>query len=229
MAIDWGMPWSWAEVSVPIGVPGSGERKVLWIECFESESIQAHINRMEEVAHKAGAGIIIADLGFGQAQNEGLREKFPHEFWTIFTNDAAKFDPLIDAKEQHVNWGKVRCAKSHFGMLRQKKVHLPKDSPMIHYSAREAKPAHVLWMEHHKAVSIRVDGSDQDKSKLVDQERGLDPREIFVANGPCHLFMVSAYADTVYRYVARQERWKEWKHRRHRGRVKIAVAGGRRR
>jgi hypothetical protein len=100
---------------------------------------------------------------------------------------------------------------------------------MIHYSAREAKPAHVLWMEHHKAVSIRVDGSDQDKSKLVDQERGLDPREIFVANGPCHLFMVSAYADTVYRYVARQERWKEWKHRRHRGRVKIAVAGGRRR
>jgi hypothetical protein len=193
MAVDWGSDWSWAEVSIP--VPESDDRMVIWIECFHSERPSDHPKRMVEVALRTGAGYVIADMGYGQSQAEHMREMLGDKFFTIMTNSDGLIDPRFEFKRRHVVWGKLRCVESHFGLLRQNRVIIPCESPLIELSKNNKKPAHEVWIEHHKNIKIR-------QSKEIRQVQGAAPvQKVIEAAGPIHLGITSAYADTFYQYL----------------------------
>ena len=223
MAIDWGMPWSWAEISVRI--PGTQSRKVLWVEAFESRVPSEHSLRMIALANNYRVGYIVADLGWGHHQAETVAKSFPNKFWTVMTN-TDRFKPAFYVREKRIVWSKIRSVKSHFGMLRQRRVILPNASPRIRYEG-STYAAHMLWVLHHqntKTVIVRNDNVDRE------QEMGgaVDVKEEIKSTGiGIHLAMVSSYADIFFQYLLKSKDVEETR-RRLRSTVRVATIGGRR-
>jgi hypothetical protein len=211
MSIDWGQPYSWAEVSA--FDPETGERAVYWVEIFKSERHSEHAKRMAEIALRSGVRHVICDIGYSQGHLEVMQAVLKDRFWTIATNSTELRDPRFDFKKRHVTWGKLNCVKEHYAQLRLRRLLLPSESPMADVPGQK-RLAHHIWVEHHKSLTIVAARSNQAAYGAM------PPEEEIQADGPVHLAMVSSYATAFCRYLSQKaEREKQWSRTGFRARV----------
>lgn len=188
MGIDWGKPWSWAEIrTIDLEEKTS---KIVWIECFKSDDPDMHSERMIDLARESEACMVVADIGYSDSRGYKLKQNLGDIFWEVASNSTGIIEPKYNRKNHHIVCFKERIIKRHFVLLNNKKIFLPShDSIGIDFGKETRITRTAAWVKHHKNISIRKnrDGNDE-----------------MVLKEPNHLVLTSAYTDLAFEFLTRK-------------------------
>ncbi len=209
MGIDWGKPWSFAEVRL-INDEGVGE--IIWIECFHSEDLKKHAARMIELARDSEAGMVCADIGYANDCGYELQQTLESVFWDVSSNATGVVNPVYDKTLHRVRCFKECILKHHFVLLSRRDITIPQDPLGVTVRiGREPKKPSQLWIKHHQSLSIRKDKNGEEE---------------IIFKGENHLLLASAYCDLAFEYMLKKQGATQ-KHIDRR--VKISFTGAHRR
>jgi hypothetical protein len=184
MSIDWGLPWSWAEIRRINEDSPDGD--IVWIECFKSTNPDDHPDRMIDLARQSEACMVMADIGYSDSRGYRLKQALGDIFWEVASNSTGVVEPRFNLKNHHVVCFKERILKRHFVLLKNKRIYLPQDSDKIKFGKDKSKTRVEMWLEHHKNIKIR---------------KNRDGVEEMVYSGQDHLALTSAYCDIAFEYI----------------------------
>ena len=185
MSIDWGLPWSWAEIRwIP---EGSNDAQITWIECFHSANPDDHPDRMIDLARESRADMVMADIGYSDTRGYRLEQALGDIFWQVASNSKGVIEPKFSLSNHHVVCFKERIVRRHFVLLENGRLYLPVDNDKIKFTKDGPLMTRVeKWIEHHNAIGFR-------KNRAGDQE--------MTVSGQDHLTLTSAYCDLAFEYI----------------------------
>jgi hypothetical protein len=208
MSVDWGLPWSWAEVR-EIDFEAR-QSKIIWLEAFESQNPDDHPARMIDIARQSGASMVVADIGYSDGRGYKLKNALGDLFWDVSSNSTGLIEPRFDRKKHRITCFKERIIKRHFVLISDGRIVLPINSDQIKIG-KDYKARTQVWIDHHRNIKIRKDK---------------DGNEEIVSNQkPTHMVFSSAYGDLAFEYLSKAYA-AERRHRRREIRVHV-VGGGR--
>ena len=210
MAIDWGLPWSWAEIRwVP---EGSRNGIILWVECFQSNNPDDHPDRMIDLAREARVDMVMADIGYSDTRGYRLEQALGDIFWQVASNSTGVIEPKFNLANHHVVCFKERILRRHFVLLQNKRLSLPVDNEKIRFSKEVDMQTRVeKWIEHHNAVKFR-----RNREGVVEM--------ISVSGQQDHLALTSSYCDLGFEYIIKHSSSKQQRQSR---KVRVHRLGGR--
>jgi hypothetical protein len=185
MSIDWGLPWSWAEIRwIP---EGSNDAQIIWIECFQSANPDDHPDRMIDLARESRADMVMADIGYSDTRGYRLGQALGDIFWQVASNSKGVIEPKFSLSNHHVVCFKERIVRRHFVLLENGRLSLPIDNDKIKFTKDGQLMTRVdKWIEHHNSIGFR-------KNRAGDQE--------MTVSGQDHLTLTSAYCDLAFEYI----------------------------
>jgi hypothetical protein len=189
MAIDWGLPWSWAEIRwVP---EGSRDAQILWIECFKSANPDDHPDRMIELAREARVDMVMADIGYSDSRGYRLEQSLGDIFWQVASNSTGVVEPKFNLSNHHVVCFKERILRRHFVLLQNKRIMLPTDDFKMRFTEKGPMETRIeKWIQHHKTIKFR-----KNRDGVVEM--------VEVSGQADHLALTSAYCDLAFEYIVK--------------------------